>query len=459
MKLKRTLMSVLAVMMLCTAVCYAEGGSEDPSFQKGDYIQMGTYNGTPLLWRYTPFDTYYTIRGYRTNLLEGYKIKSQIEDILYSDQILCFKPYDVADGKEELSNSWDEASLREWLNSTAERDAAYDEKGFLGEGNFTRDERNAMKKTDVPFFLPRWKLPEELKREAFKNIFIYGSYHGNEFPDMNCVADFDKMSTGLYAVAKDRVFLMDEILVFDIYANNHTAAAGLAEPLVAEYAQEGYNHPYWIRSPYNGRILSTNKDTLPVSDACVISGEDEEIPFYPKTIMSLAEFIFGERGDKYTHRQVDEAKGVRPAFYLDRENAVVVSGTGTKEDPYILTGKPGIVAMLNGVEQSYEQKPIEKDGQILVPLRAVFESLGAEVGWEEGTQMVTVTKDKEQVKIQVGSKVMEKNGEEIDFGYPAVLEGGRTMIPLSAVSESFSIQVDWNRDEQRIDITAEPETE
>ena len=137
----------------------------------------------------------------------------------------------------------------------------------------------------------------------------------------------------------------------------------------------------------------------------------------------------------------------------------VVSGTGTKEDPYILTGKPGIVAMLNGVEQSYEQKPIEKDGQVLVPLRAVFESLGAEVGWEEGTQMVTVTKDKEQVKIQVGSKVMEKNGEEIDFGYPAVLEGGRTMIPLSAVSESFSIPVDWNRDEQRIDITAETETE
>ena len=38
----------------------------------------------------------------------------------------------------------------------------------------------------------------------------------------------------------------------------------------------------------------------------------------------------------------------------------VVSGTGTKEDPYILTGKPGIVAMLNGLEQSYEQNPTEK---------------------------------------------------------------------------------------------------
>ena len=456
MKLKRTLMSILAVMMLCTAVCYAEGGSEDPSFQKGDYIQMGTYNGAPLLWRYITLDIW---RDYGKNLQEGYKNQSKIEDILYSDQILCFKPYDVADGEEELSNSWDEASLREWLNSTAERDAAYDEKGFLGEGNFTRDERNAMKKTDVPFFVPRVRVPEDMNLRVFENVYVYGSYHGNEYPNMNCVADFDKMLHGTCTVAKDKIFLMDETLVFDIYANNHTAAAGLAEPLVAEYAQEGYNHPYWIRSPYNGRISSTNKDTLPTSDACVISGEDEEIPFYPKTIMSLAEFIFGERGDKYTHRQVDEAKGVRPAFYLDRENAVVVSGTGTKEDPYILTGKPGIVVMLNGVEQSYEQKPIEKDGQVLVPLRAVFESLGAEVGWEEGTQMVTVTKDKEQVKIQVGSKVMEKNGEEIDFGYPAVLEGGRTMIPLSAVSESFSIQVDWNRDEQRIDITAEPETE
>lgn len=137
----------------------------------------------------------------------------------------------------------------------------------------------------------------------------------------------------------------------------------------------------------------------------------------------------------------------------------MVSGTGTKEDPYILTGKPGIVAMLNGVGQSYEQNPTKKVGQVPVPLDPVFESLGAEAGWEEGTQMMTVTKDKEQVKIQVGSKVMEKNGEEIDFGYPAVLKGGRTMIPLSAASESFSVPVDWNRDEQRINITAETETE
>ena len=456
--MKRVIITVLAVMMLCTAdLCYAEGGGEGPSFQKGDYIQMGTYNGAPLLWRYTPFDI--LIDGYYKNLHNELESRSKIEDILYCDQILCFKPYDIANDEEELSNSWDEASLREWLNSTAERDEAYDEKGFLGEGNFTRDERNAMKKTDVPFFLPRARVPKGKNLLVFQNIYTYAHFHGDEFPDMDCVATFDKIYVGVHTAVKDKVFLMDEILIFDIYANNHSAAAGLAAPLAAEYAQEGYNHPYWIRSPYNGRILSTNKDTLPTSDACVISGENENVPFFPKTVNSLVSFIFGERGDNYTHRRVDEAKGVRPAFYLDRENAVVVSGTGTKEDPYILTGKPGIVVMLNELEQSYEQKPIEKDGQILVPLRAVFESLGAEVGWEEDTQMVTVTKDKEQVKIQVGSKVMEKNGEEIDFGYPAVLEGGRTMIPLSAVSESFSIPVDWNRDEQRIDITAETETE
>ena len=46
--------------------------------------------------------------------------------------------------------------------------------------------------------------------------------------------------------------------------------------------------------------------------------------------------------------------------------------------------------------------------RVPVPLDPVFESPGAEAGWEEGTQLMTVTKDKEQVKIQVGSKVMEK---------------------------------------------------
>ena len=52
--------------------------------------------------------------------------------------------------------------------------------------------------------------------------------------------------------------------------------------------------------------------------------------------------------------------------------------------------------------------PPKKVGQVPVPLDPVFESPGAEAGWEEGTQLMTVTKDKEQVKIQVGSKVMEK---------------------------------------------------
>ena len=112
--------------------------------------------------------------------------------------------------------------------------------------------------------------------------------------------------------------------------------------------------------------------------------------------------------------------------------------------------------MLNGVGQSYEQNPTKKVGQVPVPLDPVFESPGAEAGWEEGTQLMTVTKDKEQVK-NTGRK--QGDGEEINFGYPAVLESGRTMIPLRAAPESFSIPVDWNRDKQRIDITAETETE
>ena len=82
MKLKRILITVLAVMMLCTAdLCYAEGGGEGPSFQKGDYIQMGTYNGAPLLWRYTPFDI--LIDGYYKNLHNELESRSKIEDILY----------------------------------------------------------------------------------------------------------------------------------------------------------------------------------------------------------------------------------------------------------------------------------------------------------------------------------------------------------------------------------------
>ena len=46
--------------------------------------------------------------------------------------------------------------------------------------------------------------------------------------------------------------------------------------------------------------------------------------------------------------------------------------------------------LLNGATISFDQPPIIENGKTLVPLRAIFEALGAEVSWEPNTQTVTI---------------------------------------------------------------------
>jgi hypothetical protein len=50
-----------------------------------------------------------------------------------------------------------------------------------------------------------------------------------------------------------------------------------------------------------------------------------------------------------------------------------------------------------------EQPPVIVQGRTLVPLRAIMESIGAEVKWDEATRTVTVLREGHTVTLQVAS--------------------------------------------------------
>lgn len=88
----------------------------------------------------------------------------------------------------------------------------------------------------------------------------------------------------------------------------------------------------------------------------------------------------------------------------------------------------------------------------LVPLRAIFEALGATVEWDENIKTVTSVKDDITIKLTIGSDKLYKNGEETVLDVPAQVINDRTLVPVRAVSEGFGCLVEWIAESEQVMI-------
>ena len=93
---------------------------------------------------------------------------------------------------------------------------------------------------------------------------------------------------------------------------------------------------------------------------------------------------------------------------------------------------------------SFDQEPIIDNGRVMVPLRAIFEAMGAEVEWEDSTQTVIANKDEKTVKLTVGDMKIYVSDSIKQLDVPAKLVNGRVLIPVRAVSEAFDCSVNWD---------------
>lgn len=107
---------------------------------------------------------------------------------------------------------------------------------------------------------------------------------------------------------------------------------------------------------------------------------------------------------------------------------------------------------VNGSEMSFDQPPIIVDGRTLVPLRAIFEAFGAQVDWNGDTRTVMAVKDNTTIKLKIGEKAIEVNGEHKKLDAAPQVVNDRTLVPVRAVSEALGCMVDWNGDTRTVII-------
>ena len=111
-----------------------------------------------------------------------------------------------------------------------------------------------------------------------------------------------------------------------------------------------------------------------------------------------------------------------------------------------------IAVFINGEELIFDQPPLKYGSMPLLPLRVVFEALGAEVSWDDSTQTVTIVNDNICITIEIGSEFMIKNGEKIKLNIPARIIGGRTLIPYDVIAECFDVKFAWEYPIKKIEI-------
>lgn len=84
-----------------------------------------------------------------------------------------------------------------------------------------------------------------------------------------------------------------------------------------------------------------------------------------------------------------------------------------------------------------------KGGTVLIPLRSMFEQMGATVSYDGSTKTVTVTKPGAEVKVTVGKPVVMINGESRPLDVPPMLYKGQVLVPIRVISEGMGAYVLW----------------
>ena len=104
-------------------------------------------------------------------------------------------------------------------------------------------------------------------------------------------------------------------------------------------------------------------------------------------------------------------------------------------------GLPIVVMVDQDVVKFDGTQPMELQGHIMVPIRGIFEQIGAYMEYDPANHKVTARRANESVELKIGNKIANKNGAEIIMEYPASIVGGYTMVPLRFIAESLGAKV------------------
>jgi hypothetical protein len=111
---------------------------------------------------------------------------------------------------------------------------------------------------------------------------------------------------------------------------------------------------------------------------------------------------------------------------------------------------------INQFTYTMDTSPVNKDGNVFVPVRIIAEALDKKVDYQmnaDKTIKITISDSNNIIILNTGSTIMKKNTEEITLNFAPYIDGNnRTLVPIRAISEAFNCKVDWVASEKKVVI-------
>jgi hypothetical protein len=108
---------------------------------------------------------------------------------------------------------------------------------------------------------------------------------------------------------------------------------------------------------------------------------------------------------------------------------------------------------VNGATKTTDAAPfVDAAGRTQLPLRAVAESLGATVGWDQDTQTASILLNGKAVSVAVGSNKLNVAGVNVIMDTVAVNKDSRVFVPFRAIAEALGAKVAWDETTQTVTL-------
>lgn len=129
-----------------------------------------------------------------------------------------------------------------------------------------------------------------------------------------------------------------------------------------------------------------------------------------------------------------------------------------EEDPEAkVLGYDSVIS--NKAKFKFDTPPVIKGGRTLVPVRAITEGFGAALSYDQESQTVTITKGETTIELTLGSTTAIVNGKEVIMDTKAGITNSRTYVPLRFIMETLKLNVEWDEETETIEINDDASTD
>ena len=112
--------------------------------------------------------------------------------------------------------------------------------------------------------------------------------------------------------------------------------------------------------------------------------------------------------------------------------------------------------VIDGQPLELDAEPTILNQRVLVPMRPIFETFGAEVYWDPVGKNIRAFSPAGVVTMTIGVPKAHHGGRTITMDVPPTIIGGLTYVPVRFVAETLGAVVSWDEENQQVIIERRP---